>query len=407
MLDITRLVSRAGEVLTGVDRVELAYLRRFIALRDAPVFALSRTAFGYILLDFAGCEAILARIEGQAEWGGADRLSRMARGISLMQKRAQTDLRRMALARCRPHGLQKMLASRLPRGAQYFNTGHSNLTDRTLHGLRHGPEAEINVLIHDAIPLEYPQYTRPEAVPRFAAMLRRVGAYADRVIYNSEDTRRRVEAYLDAAGAPPCVVAHLGVTPTAPSPLPSDLAQYTRPEAAPFFVILGTIEPRKNHALLLDIWDRMALDTPDAPLPHLLICGKRGWQNEAVFARLDALRDDSPLRELPNLTDGQITTLLTHARGLLFPSFAEGYGLPAVEAARLGCPVVASDLPVFQEVLGALPVYAEVNDSYLWQKIIIDLATNEQATGTRDKGIPLQFTAPDWDSHFNAVLRMA
>lgn len=407
MLDITRLIRRSGEVLTGVDRVELAYLRHLVADTGIPFFTLARTTYGYVLLDRDGADAVLARITGAHDWGATDRLSRVARKLSPMQKRAQSDLRRHAITRCRPHRLQRMLTRALPRGVQYFNTGHSNLTDRVLHALRHGPRAQINVLIHDAIPLDYPQYTRPEAVLRFAALLRRVGAYADRVIYNSQDTRTRVEAHLAKVAPPPAsIVAHLGVESIPGAPLPDVLNRLSADEK-PFFMILGTIEPRKNHAFLLDIWDRMRAEMPACDVPHLLICGKRGWQNEAVFARLDALPADAPIRELHDLTDGQIVTLLSRARALLFPSFAEGYGLPAVEAAQVGCPIVAAPLPVFTEVLGGLPVYAEVNDGYHWQKIIMGLAKGKRASGAKDEGIPSRFIAPDWDTHFNAVLRMA
>lgn len=60
LLDLSRLLARAGRLPTGVDRVELAYLRHFLGL-DVPVFALARTAYGYVLLDRAGMQAMWAR----------------------------------------------------------------------------------------------------------------------------------------------------------------------------------------------------------------------------------------------------------------------------------------------------------------------------------------------------------
>ena len=55
----------------------------------------------------------------------------------------------------------------------------------------------------------------------------------------------------------------------------------------PYFVVLGTIEPRKNHKLLLDIWERMHLKMDESRIPELRIIGARGWRNEEVFNRLD------------------------------------------------------------------------------------------------------------------------
>ena len=154
-------------------------------------------------------------------------------------------------------------------------------------------------------------------------------ARADVILCNSRATEADV-LRLAAPRRPRTVVAHLGVSvPEAGTPPQGAWS------GAPYFVTLGTIEPRKNHALLLDIWDRFAAEGRDAP--HLLLCGARGWNNAAVFARLDA---GNPLvQERPGLSDGEIAALLVHSRGLLFPSLAEGYGLPPIEAAALGLPI--------------------------------------------------------------------
>ena len=125
---------------------------------------------------------------------------------------------------------------------------------------------------------------------------------------------------------------------------------------------------------MLDLWD----DIPDA---HLLICGSRGWENHAVFDRLDTR--PPRVHELPGLDDGQVAALLQKSVGLLFPSFAEGYGLPPVEAAALGAPVLVNDLPIYREVLGDIPVYANVSDRYLWRKEINRMAADHPSDQTR------------------------
>ncbi|MDT9702392.1 glycosyltransferase, partial [Streptomyces sp. P17] len=91
----------------------------------------------------------------------------------------------------------------------------------------------------------------------------------------------------------------------------------------PRFVTLGTIEPRKNHALLLDVWDSLP-----PPRPQLVVIGRRGWADQALFARIAATPD---VAEFNTLDDGQVAAVLTGAQALLMPSFAEGFGLPLTE----------------------------------------------------------------------------
>jgi glycosyltransferase involved in cell wall biosynthesis len=192
---------------------------------------------------------------------------------------------------------------------------------------------------------------------------------------------------------PPSIVAHLGTDlhPACPKELPADL-----PPDRPYFVTVGTIEPRKNHAFLLDIWKDMGADAPT-----LVIAGGRGWKNDDVFARLDRLPEDVPIQEVSGLTDGALVALVEGSKGVLFPSFGEGFGLPAVEAAARGVPVVVNTLKVFDEILGDIPIYASVSDRYLWIKTINTLAVAGQRRQPKH-----QFELPNWDVHFKTVLRL-
>jgi hypothetical protein len=100
--------------------------------------------------------------------------------------------------------------------------------------------------------------------------------------------------------------------------------------------------------------------------------------------------------------DAALATLLRGARALLMPSFAEGYGMPVVEAMRLGVPVIASDLPVFREIAGVIPTYLSPLDGSGWERMVLDYAG---ASATRDRQLAALhgYRAPDWASHFAAV----
>ena len=250
-------------------------------------------------------------------------------------------------------------------------------------------------MIHDTIPLDFPDYVPEGGFRWFETRLKAVGALAALVLCNSAATRSDAERHFARLGrVPPMLTARLGATPLRPDPalIPPGLDL-----SRPFFVILGTIEPRKNHALLLDLWEGMARDGVRPP-PRLLILGRRGWRNEPVFRRLDALKGSADVLELPDLPDGAVAALVSRARALLLPSHAEGFGLPAAEAAALGVPVLCNDLPVYREFLGDHPLALPVSRPDLWRAAVEAFATG--AAPPRPAPPPL----PTWEAHFAAVL---
>jgi glycosyltransferase involved in cell wall biosynthesis len=385
VLDLTRLVSRLGlGPLTGVDRVEYAYLTHLLGL-DVPLWALVRTKVGFLLLDRTGARGIAALVGAvlpRSDWVG-----RVTRRGQPMRARAEAAARRLAVARCARWGLRRMLG-RVPAGFHYLNVGHANLTDGVL-----GCMGRVGILVHDTIPLDHPEFASTGTPAAFAKKLAVVARRANVVIYSTQNARDKAEAHM--ARVPPAVVAALGV----PMPVPMGAS----PIGQPYFVILGTIEPRKNHALLLDVWEDMA--TRGHPVPGLVIVGRRGWAAPALFARLDGLRAQLPqIVELPGLDDGSVASLLLGSAGLLFPSLAEGFGLPPVEAASLGVPVIASDLSVTREVLGDYPVYLNVTDRYSWTETIMQRAAMANAPQTTKGDARPRVDPPRWEDHFNTVL---
>jgi glycosyltransferase involved in cell wall biosynthesis len=366
-------------VQTGIDKVELAYLQAFVA-DDVPCFAIARTALGYVVLDRAGMSILIDHVK-YGNWPRIDLISRLNRRLKVSAKRGQSTLRRLAIARCLPRNLGKMLGALSPQ-LTYVNVGHSNLTEHMLGAVRRQANSRIVVLLHDTIPLDWPQFQRADTVAAFDAKLRRVAAYADQVICTSAQCLRDARRHLEARGrVPQMIPAALGIE------LASS-AQVELPQT-PYFLCVGTIEPRKNHALLLDIWDDPPADA------RLVIVGRRGWENDAIFERLDKKPDK--VIEHNNLTDGQIVTLVQNAQGSLFPSFAEGFGLPPIEAAALGTPVICADLPSCREILGASAVYLDPTDRYQWKKQIEQLAKTARSPTKPD------FVPPDWDTHFKIV----
>lgn len=174
-----------------------------------------------------------------------------------------------------------------------------------------------------------------------------------------------------------------------------------------FIQPVGTIEGRKNHQLLLSVWKdlvaRSMASTSSSAVPRLVVVGRRGWQAEEVFALLDQHDFQGHVIEAGPQADAQLAQEIRGARALLFPSFAEGFGMPMVEALAAGVPVIASDLEVFREVGQGVPDLLPVSDVAAWRDAVLDYARPDSAARARQLNRIRQFRAPSWTDHFARI----
>lgn len=396
LLDVTRLSTRIGDRrLSGVDRVEAAYLRYLLSRTDA-VYGLVRTPYGYLLLDRDGMNLLADGLKNpDFSWDAPDVLSRLTRHRASARARVEATLRRVACARCVRSGLARMLAKALPDGAHYLNTGESNLDARIVSAMRALPDSRIDVVLHDVIPLDHPEFVTPASANRFKKRFDLIAGAADRIVTATAAVR-------DAA------LRHMHPVRSglewSVMPFGLDLAQADADAPAryglsrPYLMMLGTLEPRKNVTMMLDLWrDAVARDGDD--LPTLVLCGARGWYPPDFF---DAL-ESNPLYgkriiEIAGASDAEVAGLLEGSEGLLFPTHAEGFGFPAFEAAARGVRVFCSDLPVFHETLGPVPIYLCAENSYSWLSIIKQVYAKPDPSHRAE--ITDRFT---WDKHFSGI----
>jgi len=376
LIDISRLLGRAakGRLPTGVDRVGLAYLARW----GAGAQAVLQMGSWRRLVPAAQSQALFALVQRPP----ADFVWRL---MSLIA--------RACLPPWPAHDV---------RGRVAFYLGHSEL-DRPGFGawLKRTRQRPV-FFVHDLIPITHPEYCRPGGTAEHTRRMRLALELGAGVVANSQATLAGLAAFAQAQGLrmPPAVVALL-----APAALPAP-DESTPPLAEPYFVVLGTIEPRKNHVLLLTLWrELVARLGPDAP--HLVVIGQRGWECENaadLLERCEVLR--SHVHEVPHCPDEQLARYLKHARALLFPSFTEGYGMPLAEALQAGTPVVASSLQVFKEIAGDVPEYLSPLDGLGWLDAITAYAVPDsprrQAQLQRMRSLAL----PTWDAHFEQVQRL-
>jgi glycosyltransferase involved in cell wall biosynthesis len=221
---------------------------------------------------------------------------------------------------------------------------------------------------------------------------------SDGIIANSKATLDALAPWIERAGRrPETVVAHLG----------TEIELSVEPHRAdrPYFVCVGTIEPRKNHLLLLHLWRAMVERHGADAVPKLVLIGRRGWENEQVIDLLErcpALRN--VVEEHAGLPDRTVQGMIAGARGLLLPSFAEGYGMPVTEALALKVPVLCSDLPALREAGGDVPLFLDPLDGPGWQRAIDDLTAPDSAARQAQAKRLVDWHAPTWPQHIAIAL---
>jgi glycosyltransferase involved in cell wall biosynthesis len=260
--------------------------------------------------------------------------------------------------------------------------------------------AHVALFVHDLIPLRHPQYCAPLFSEVFARWLPRMLACSDAVVCNSGATESDLRAW--------CAQQQLALPPTAHIRLGSDLPagrggevrdalSRFAGETAPFFLAVGSIEPRKNVGMLLDVFEGLWRQGASA---RLLVAGRPHPQCADLVAKLRAHPElGRRLLILFDGTDAEIELAYDRCRALVFPSLAEGFGLPLVEARARGCPVIASDLPALSELADeGVFLFAAGDAEALTARVAEHIATDRRSTAGR---MPV-FT---WRDSAGALLR--
>jgi glycosyltransferase involved in cell wall biosynthesis len=158
--------------------------------------------------------------------------------------------------------------------------------------------------------------------------------------------------------------------------------------------------------MLLKVWRRLEAEFGKAA-PRLVLVGQRGWENENVLDMIERSPGIRALVEEHNdLPDATMNGLLAGARGLLLPSFAEGYGLPVAEALALGVPVICSDLPALRSVGSNVPEYLDPLDGPGWLNTVMDYADMASPARQAQLARLKSWSPPKWQDHFAAVQRL-
>ncbi len=195
---------------------------------------------------------------------------------------------------------------------------------------------------HDLDFLDHPERTRAEFTGHYAALARRDAHEAEHLIANSAYTAGEVEARLG--------VPRSRITVCRPGRPAWPLRMAPPPASLAYLLFVGTLEPRKNVAGLLDAYGRLVARHPQAP--PLVLVGRAVPESAPVLAQLSQYPFAGRVQHRGYIPDAERAALYAGATALILPSFFEGFGLPVLEAMTVGVPVIASDRGALPEVLG-------------------------------------------------------
>lgn len=227
---------------------------------------------------------------------------------------------------------------------------------------RHG--VTVKFLLYDLLPITMPQFFPSGNEESFVRWLRMITA-TDGVICISRTVADELRSWVEADHSSGCERPlkidwfHLGADIDNSSPSKGMLndAQevLSKFQARPSFLMVGTLEPRKGHADTLDVFDALWHQGQDI---NLVIVGKMGWKVEALAERIKSHPQyNQRLFWLAGISDEYLDKVYDSCACLVAASYGEGFGLPLIEAAQKGMPIIARDIPVFREVAGEHAIY--------------------------------------------------
>ena len=369
------------ETPAGVDRVDASFAAHFLSAHARNRKALLLTPLGPRAIPIADARRIFEGV--QCHWRETQRPEEdeafaqvrdaLIRSSSPRSRRPRTaaishsfiDPLRVGARAALLHASAWARATAIGTNAVYLNVSQYPLSRPSyFRWLRERPDVKPVFMIHDLLPIEYPEFFRLDSVERHVRRLKVFAEIAAGAIVSTPAVAEALLAHLKALGRKtlPLLVQPLPVPRVFHEPREhdEDLA------AQPYFIICGTIEPRKNHLLVLNLWRELARSFGPAT-PKLIVAGARGWENENIVDMLErcpAIRDH--VVEASGLSTPSLKRLIDNARAILMPSFAEGYGLPVAEALTAGTPVLASNLPSLRAMDGSAITWLDPIDGLGW-----------------------------------------
>ena len=220
------------------------------------------------------------------------------------------------------------------------------------------------ICIHDIIPVLHPEVCTEWSI-KFFKLLRKQLPQIDGIICVSESTRNHLFDWMPELENKPSTVIHHAAddcfSPPNKNKFNNEVLD-TIKVSRPFFLAVGTIEPRKNLNLLLESYAKL-IERHGDNAPQLIICGPKGWSDLGLNTQGTRLKILDHISFTGYISNEALAVLYSSAICLIFPSLYEGFGLPVLEAISSGAPVLCSSIPILHEILGDAALFFNPSDS--------------------------------------------
>ena len=255
------------------------------------------------------------------------------------------------------------------------------------------------VLCHDIIPLLFPHFYMTHDVEAFRDYFHIAFPASDIVLFTSRKVESDALSYCHLHGLALRQTAVVPLGASFPSAKSDNLALPAGLQKDRYALFVSTIEPRKGHALIYDVWLKLLQENvPQRSQFKLVFVGRPGWMVDGLMR---ALKEDARLADtllvLTNVGDDLLESLYQGAAFCLYPSMYEGYGLPVVEAFFHGKAVLASNGGALPEVAGEFSPCLDPMSPDLWHDMLKRWIEEPAARAPYEQAIRSRFSHPTWD----------
>ncbi len=270
---------------------------------------------------------------------------------------------------------------------------------QALRAVKIQTQFRLITMCYDLVPLLFPHFYKPRDVAAFRKHFDVALPIADLVVVSSRAVERDVLAY--------CAEHGLRLNRTQVIPLGSDVGEISSPrrhtlpaglERDRFVLLVSTIEPRKGHRLMYEVWLRLLAEgVPQRSQFKLVFVGRPGWMVDELMHRLTGdERLAGNLELLDFASDDELAALYDAAAFCVYPSVYEGYGLPIVEAFARGKAAIASNGGALAETVGDLSPCLDPHDQELWYAMMKRWILEPAARAPYEAAIRTRFRPRPW-----------
>jgi glycosyltransferase involved in cell wall biosynthesis len=263
--------------------------------------------------------------------------------------------------------------------------------------------------VHDVIPLRRPEWCDTYVIQDYRDWFTGALTLSDHIFVAADATAADITRAAADLGvslpAPPCKIPIGTGLGGPPPPPPAAPARPDLPAPGTYVLSVGTIEPRKNHALLIRIWQHLLETRPPASVPPLILAGRPGWMTGDLLQQLEnAGHLDSHVIRVEGASDRELAALYRGAQFTLYPSLYEGWGLPVVESLAFGTPCLAANTTSLPEAGGPLARYFDPHNLHAAIAAVTTLLDNPADLAAWRATIAAQFRPIPWSDTARAIL---